>query len=222
VLGTDGKPADGVRVAFNVRYSIHILGKTGLVSGQIYQAATSLQHSPMVNTDVRGFFHLPAMAGIISILAVTDQGFADMPIEQFRKSHVIELKPWGRIEGKLLSNGKPLANELVQVQFTNSFSGRGFRFAYDDFRTSTDDEGGFVFERIPPDNFSLDWTDPITGQHQSRIVKVELGKTTSIELDSATASNLTSPGQNNSQSGVNRDSPEMRVLPGKSSASENK
>ena len=66
-------------------------------------------------------------------------GFAESPINQFRQSPVVQLKPWGRIEGHLLKEGKPLANELVQVQFTNDFSGRGFRFANGDFQASTDD-----------------------------------------------------------------------------------
>jgi hypothetical protein len=91
----------------------------------------------------------------------------------------------------LFRGAQPLTNDSVSLSSSNYWS-QGFELRVSDTngwfwtacRAETDGSGHFVFDRVPPGEFYLDWTDPIPGKQVPRWpVKTEAGKTAVVELN---------------------------------------
>lgn len=191
VLGPDGKPASEAQVALQVD-SIYL----GL-------GAATFTGNPDDGVRVRasedGSFTLPLYEGARSIVALNDDGYAQIPIEQFKASLRIKLQRWARIEGVLRLGHHLATNERVLlaeppprwstltvsslrdstklITVTNSEPNLP-RPHYDPnaFEVRTDDHGRFVFNYVPPDKQVLAVPEPL-GAHswtQKPLATVEL------------------------------------------------
>jgi hypothetical protein len=108
--------------------------------------------------------------------------------EAWEKSKDIQLVLWGRIEGKLMIGSRPGAGQTVVVNAQDS-SAEGQPRVHHDIRATTDNDGGFTFDRVPPGEVFVG--------HQVRAgesmwtcqayvkVKVESGKTLKVALGGA-------------------------------------
>src|SRR4029434_1569279 len=91
-----------------------------------------------------------------NIVAVHPQGYAEREVEQLARSPIIQLQPWGRIEGVLRSAGQALANEKVCIRKRMWYpSSPRVTLCGETFITTTDTKGAFVFESVPPGEHAL-------------------------------------------------------------------
>jgi hypothetical protein len=102
----------------------------------------------LAETTKDGSFHIHTDAEPGVIVAANDKGYAETTAAEFAKnSSKVRLKPWGRVEGQFVVNGKPLPGCLIDA-------GAGRRdvegsLIYNDSATS-DAAGKFTIERVPP------------------------------------------------------------------------
>jgi hypothetical protein len=119
-----------------------------------------------------------------TVIVVHDEGFAQIPVDELKRSPQITLQPWGRIEGTLRLGHHPATNELVllsdqqarisQNRSVKSGSTNAFTFSntspesfepptydYNDFQVRTDDRGRFVITYVPPGKHNLVQLVPI-------------------------------------------------------------
>ena len=127
-----------------------------------------------------GHFVFPAVSAPQTVLAINDQGFAQLQVGTNHNVTLV-LKPWGRIEGALkLRSGKNTARQ-INLMNRPSASGRGaFRVS---LSADTDAQGNFVFERLPYGDFDLylfpGMYRPFT--HETP-VQVEAGNTLAVKI----------------------------------------
>jgi hypothetical protein len=84
-----------------------------------------------------------------NVIASHSLGFADIAVEDLKSSEEIILQPWGRVEGVLKVGARPAANQTVRLQnFYWRFGGWPTLMIVR--QTTTDADGRFVFEGVPP------------------------------------------------------------------------
>jgi hypothetical protein len=134
-------------------------------------------------TDSQGQFTLgspPETGG--TVVAVGELGFASARVDQVRANPTLILQPFGRIEGTLKIGGQPGAGKDLYFSMDSS----GINTDFNGYKTTTDDQGKFSFEKIPPgtgDIVRLIQTSPNSWTHSDRTsVTVQPGQTTQITL----------------------------------------
>jgi uncharacterized GH25 family protein len=177
VTAPDGTPLPGVSVG---------LAGDGPGHGISLQANHLSSWSPnqrIATTDSEGRFALagpPETGGIV--VAVGDAGFASATVDQVRANPTLVLQPFGRIEGTLKIGGQPGAGRELYFSMDSS----GINTDFNGYKTTTDDQGKFAFERIPPgtgDIVRLIKTSPNSWAHSDRTsVTVQSGQTTQVTL----------------------------------------
>jgi hypothetical protein len=101
-------------------------------------------------TSAEGKFEFADPKGDYVALMIADTGWALIPGKQFAKNKPVDvtLAAWARAEGTLLEDGKPKANEQLQVVvYDRKFSAES-PYVFWRNRCRTNDKGEFVFERL--------------------------------------------------------------------------
>ncbi len=141
VVLANGTPVPGAQVA---------LIKEGPGSSGVSLYRGRLQKTggegKMAITDGAGQFTISSPPEGAMIVAVAEPGFGSATVEQVRANAVVVLQPFGRVEGVLKIAGAPASGYLLRF----SPSLRGLPTDYDSFNTTTDEQGGFTFEQLPP------------------------------------------------------------------------
>jgi beta-lactamase regulating signal transducer with metallopeptidase domain/protocatechuate 3,4-dioxygenase beta subunit len=185
VVDAAGRPVGGV--------SVTVTG--GSVDAQnMHQAAEfkggrfSVQwREGVVTTADDGTFSLPSPPLDGWVRAANETGFTSLPLAAVRSTGQLVLQPYGRIEGTLTVLGNPLAGE----EFLLGLSPMGLQADFNLHRVTTDAQGRFVFEQVPPGNVAvirLIKTAPTSWSHsQQTPVQVEPGQTAQIAVGNAGA-----------------------------------
>jgi len=146
VRAPDGQPAVNAHVFAIVGHASLLLrdGKPS-ATGEISRDYT---HS---HTEADGSFHLSLPGESFLLVAVNDQGLAQVPSATANFPIDITLQPWGRVEGMLsfgtsAATGQPV--RLIMESVHQAQDGPHVYATYDDVRT--DEAGRFVFERVLP------------------------------------------------------------------------
>jgi hypothetical protein len=104
-------------------------------------------------TDGAGTFTLPGATGPEGIIIVHEQGYLEVsPIHSDALGRLL-LLPWARVEGKVVLESQPAANErILAYNFVSRYSDSGRRFTWRSyhFETTTDSSGAFSFDKMPP------------------------------------------------------------------------
>jgi uncharacterized GH25 family protein len=182
VTAPDGTPLSGVSVAITRD------GPGGSVSLQGSHFTSWSSGSKISITDPQGRFtlgSLPETGG--TVVAVGDLGFASASVDQVHANPNLVLQMFGRIEGTLKIGGQPGAGK--ELYFTMDSS--GINTDFNSYKTTTDDQGKFSFEKIPPGEggiVRLITTSPNSWAHSDRTsVTVQPAQTTHITLGDAGA-----------------------------------
>jgi beta-lactamase regulating signal transducer with metallopeptidase domain len=105
----------------------------------------------VVQTGDDGRFTFPPETNSYLVMAMHEEGFAR--VRGKAEIRDIRLQPWARVEGTVRVGGEPGVKEAVKLDFDEQWSRRSGtaagRISYD-YRTKTDGEGSFVFDRVPP------------------------------------------------------------------------
>ncbi len=148
VFGPAGDPVAGAQVGLAREGS-----RAYLDAGSFHRMANRAE---MATTDESGTFAFPPQSDEPFLLIVThESGFAQLTREQFEKSSLIELAPWGRIEGQVLLGDKPDASCRVQYSPTLSDDEKKF-FLGCYYWANADANGRFELDRVIPGSGSVE------------------------------------------------------------------
>jgi hypothetical protein len=111
--------------------------------------------SPIGSTS-RGHFILPPESTAHSILIAHDLGYACVPLQGWTNGTEILLRPWARVTGKMLLNGAIPAPTRLQLRAGENALGRTHMTLLN-FETTTDAQGRFLFDNVPPTEITLGW-----------------------------------------------------------------
>lgn len=158
------------------------------------------QYPLLARTGADGRFSFSPQHDPYLLIAMHDQGFAEVKDKAAMAD--ITLQPWARAQGTLRIGDKPGAKEHISLDFEDRWSHpqdpRSLDFPatrriMNDYKTETDAEGRFVFERVRPGKAKVSrqvmlsregamssWTTA-----NSKSVELVAGQTVSVELDGA-------------------------------------
>lgn len=148
VRGPDGTPAAGVAVTMvtadrRVRFENN--------------ARSSYAPLPTVQTGADGRFTLPPRAEPYLLVAFREDGFAK--VESREDTANIKLHRWARVEGTFRIGGRAATEEEITLKIGAPLSNRKDPTPFEriaerltfDYKTRTDSEGRFVFDRVAPE-----------------------------------------------------------------------
>jgi beta-lactamase regulating signal transducer with metallopeptidase domain/thiol-disulfide isomerase/thioredoxin/DNA-binding beta-propeller fold protein YncE len=145
VLLPNGKPAMGAQVGLATREKRAML--------DMGRFDRSQNHAEVVETDAEGRFAFTPRDDESVLVVLHDAGFAEVMSDELSKVEEITLRPWGRIEGRVLVGQKTDTDREVKFQPIRRLpSGRttmDYVFSYG-YETNTDHEGRFVMDRVIP------------------------------------------------------------------------
>ena len=183
VLLPDGKPARGAEVALATSDR-----RAEVRNGRFNH---QLSRADIVKADDEGKFSFSAPESKDFLLvALHDNGFADVLSRDFSSGNKIKLNAWGQLKGRVMLGTKPDANCGITYWPDQNSSGRAATILRQhDFSGRTDAAGNFLLERVVPgpgvvtrivvtkyprgEQQSSSWQTPVT---------VTSGKTTSVSL----------------------------------------
>jgi hypothetical protein len=116
-----------------------------MTNGQILGTRNSERQT---KTDAEGRFSFRPFPGDLLVAAANAGGFIQIAAQALATNAQIVLQPWGRIEGKLLRGGQPVANEKLDVTFDFAPGPQRPRINIQN-AVKTDASGQFVFENVP-------------------------------------------------------------------------
>jgi hypothetical protein len=191
VLLPDGSPAAGAQLALSTAEKSVRLG-----AGQFLDRRDSI----VTTADAAGHFAFPIDPTPRSVIAIHDQGFAELKLDQKNQPVIIQIQPWGRIEGTLKLRSKK--NDHRQINLMSQLSPYGHGSFRVDVSADTDAQGNFVFEKLPGGDFelylfpgmNLPWSHQTPAQIQpGETLQVQIGGTGSTVTGQFVLSNASRP-----------------------------
>ncbi|MGI8602477.1 MAG: M56 family metallopeptidase [Verrucomicrobiales bacterium] len=158
VLTPDGKSAAGATLALAMvqRDAVIENGEVRGLGQPLPEKASDHWRRPVFSrTDSNGRFKVPRLAdSTAAALIVHGSGVREMHFADFEKSPEVTLQPWGRIEGRVLWQDKPGANEDVSLTVhRDAYGYPGVIAQYE--KTKTDGNGQFTFDKVLPGQVQL-------------------------------------------------------------------
>ena len=149
VVNTDGRRVAGATVA--VTQPGRGWGTVTLVNGRLQSDGVL---SKLAVTDEAGEFKIPAPPENGALAAASELGFGAVSLAEARTSGTVTLRPYGRVEGVLKVGDQPVVGQELMLEsmdlmdFSIPANPNGYK-------TTTDDEGRFTIEQVPPRKANL-------------------------------------------------------------------
>lgn len=189
-----GVPAVGVQVALCT-----LENGASLAPGRF---ETRFQSTPrLTHTDAQGRFAFPAVRFPHTVFAASPDGFGRARVRAGHDCTVL-MQPWGRIEGRVILDGKPAAHQVVYLASLGI--PRRYRTLHPDlksFRAQTDSQGQFAMETVPPGAYCLflEQDPPSSGTHKTFVnptpIRVVPGETLQVRIGEPATGGLTVVGR---------------------------
>ncbi|MBN1973181.1 MAG: redoxin domain-containing protein [Sedimentisphaerales bacterium] len=96
-----------------------------------------------------GKFSFPPQSDHFILVILHDDGFLEISNDELAASPELTLKPWSKIDGKLLVGKEPGKNKEVLLRYESDTQQNGINY-YSNYETITDENGKFAFERVIP------------------------------------------------------------------------
>jgi beta-lactamase regulating signal transducer with metallopeptidase domain/thiol-disulfide isomerase/thioredoxin len=123
-----------------------------------------------VKTNDRGEFALSAQFERCRLIAVHDDGYAEIDLRPDQQAGDIVLQPWAHVEGRLWQAGKPVPDAWVSVDPIALLRSSDTPYIQDGIGAQTSRDGRFLIDRVPPRKSSVStqlspWRDyPVTSE----------------------------------------------------------
>jgi RNA polymerase sigma factor (sigma-70 family) len=141
----------------------------------------------LLRTDARGQFQFHTAPARERIIVAHRQGYGEATPETLAREPMIQLQPWGRVEGTYRINGQPVPGRALNVDLAKG-SHNTVRCGAS-FEVQTDSQGRFVFPMVPPGRLKLmEWVPSQSGGQTVRTgfsqkeVSVDPGETVRVDL----------------------------------------
>lgn len=106
------------------------------------------------HTDSQGILVLQPDDAVQKLLAANRFGYGERLAADLPGDVVIRLQKWGRVDGTVLSGGKPAVGRAYSLGFPVADAG-SVMFDISSFRVESDGQGKFSFPKAPPGSFKL-------------------------------------------------------------------
>jgi RNA polymerase sigma factor (sigma-70 family) len=172
VYGLDGEPLAGASVYL----------ATPKAAFSVYAAKQNI--TPVV-TGADGRFSFARPGEDWQVVVWMAEGFAQVRPEELEKSPMVFVRPWGRIEGRLMERVKPLAFQPVMVGLSHWYDDDLANCVNNQIEVKTDKDGRFVLDRVPPGRQNVAHRDASPGWgrwSKWELIDVEPGKVTTVEM----------------------------------------
>jgi RNA polymerase sigma factor (sigma-70 family) len=189
VISSDQRVAAGVDVGLVSEGAELKLTPGGISS----RTVSSGVETALFQTDDQGHFTLPPDPAISTVVLASPSGYAQATPSELAANPVIQLEPWGRVEGTFMINGKLCPNRTVSIGFGQSGDLETISCDWDAFKASTDAQGRFTIPMAPPGNHEMtliaistnDIGQITTSVPSLQPVKIAPGTNTVIAIDTA-------------------------------------
>ncbi len=140
VVDARGRPVAGARV---------FLATTSQRLSREWHDGDTRSSDQKAVTDQQGAFAFPAQFERYTIVAIHDDGYAEMRFEPDQQPGELGLRAWARVEGRLVREGQPVPSAVIFFDPIR-LNGAGLPRIEDNLALKTDRSGRFVFTRVPP------------------------------------------------------------------------
>lgn len=142
VRAQDGQPVEGAQMML-------LAGTDSLRMSFPAQFQTDSRLAGKCQTDKEGRFSIQPRLEMRALVVAHPRGFAEVPIAQLTDTETLTLQPWGRVEGVVLADGQPVANQIVRIgTMFWRFEDRPNLLITLEATTAAD--GSFTIEGVPP------------------------------------------------------------------------
>jgi peroxiredoxin/protocatechuate 3,4-dioxygenase beta subunit len=154
VINPDGSNAKGTMIYLVPGEEANSIDYLEITNGDVREGRRHGAIHASIGAD--GRFTLPPQKGKFVLVALADAGFAIMPGDEFRSDAAIRLKPWARVTGSVVLDGKP-ARELELSSFDPEPKKpvAGEPRIERGYFVNTDAEGRFALKRVLPGRVAL-------------------------------------------------------------------
>lgn len=175
----DGTAADGAFVVVNRDPSPIFLNQQ-FQRGQV--RPPSYGNLTKAETGADGAYVLEGVRQEAVVVAMHEEGYAQVPSQQLRENSTVTLRPWEQVEGVLKIGAQTApAGHRVGLASTGGAAGLGIHFD-----ATTDEEGQFVFGKVPAGTYRLfrylDSKPGIMIYSHSQEIEVVAGKPARVQL----------------------------------------
>jgi hypothetical protein len=172
-----------------MKNGVYVQDKDMKVQNRVFQNTRS------TSTDENGKFSFKARVDDYAILVLEEEGFAQVTVEELSQKPEVTLKPWAKVQGKLMIGSRPGANEEIRLGLAflpYEYHPRNFAPLSLFLTGKTDEKGEFAFDRVPPINVQVYHSPKVKDETMGT---VPTSQTTSFSLKPGESRTLTLGGQ---------------------------
>jgi RNA polymerase sigma factor (sigma-70 family) len=176
VLMPDGAPARNAELSLTGPN----MGPVMPSPGKLMEPNSGFEASA-TRSDDEGNFRLVTMTGAKGLAVVHESGTALLTFETATNAPIV-LQPWGAVEGTLYLNGQPAPNQTIGINGTQKADADARITFYFGYRTTTDANGKFRFDKVLPGTNSVErWVGAVEGSSGPATINPDLNSEVAVK-----------------------------------------